>query len=53
MIGICTEPTISQQDVIDAVENWKRKNSALDIVLDFASELTGISVDKILKNMKD
>lgn len=50
---IVTEPTISQQDVIDAVTTWKKENSeeTLDTVLYFASELTGMSVDKILEHM--
>lgn len=54
MAGICMEPTMSQQDVIDAVDKWKAENSdeTLDTVLYFASELTGISVDKIAENMK-
>ena len=53
MIGICDTPTISQQDVVDAVKNWKNENGeeTTEIVLNFASELTGMSVDKIMENM--
>ena len=53
MIGICDTPTISQQDVVDAVKHWNNENGeeTTEIVLNFASELTGISVDKIMENM--
>lgn len=53
MNNICKEPTISQQDVIDAVQNWKNENSeeTLDTVLYFASELTGLSVDSLIEQL--
>ena len=53
MINICEDATISQQDVIDAIKQWQtdRGDAELDTVLDFASDLTGLSVDKIAENL--
>ena len=53
MIGICDTPTISQQDVIEAVQNWQERmgEENTQLVLDFASELTGLSVDKIVEHL--
>lgn len=46
-------PTISQQDVVDAIARWRNDNGeeTTETVLYFASELTGISVDALLEHL--
>lgn len=53
MNAICTMETISQEDVINTIktfeENYGSKN--IETVIVFASELTGLSEDKITENL--
>lgn len=46
-------PTISQQDIVDAIARWRNDNGeeTTETVLYFASELTGISVDALLEHL--
>ena len=42
---------ISINDVIAILKDWEERNSSLDIPLEFASDLTGISIDALMEMM--
>ena len=48
MIGLCDIPTISEADVVETLntfETQKLKDGEMDAIYNFASELTGRSID--------
>lgn len=53
MDAICTMETISQKDVINTIKTFEENygNENIETVIAFASELTGLSEDKIVENL--